>query len=158
VILAAGGRKVTSNAAIPGVPNVNSPEAAGRDRIIDLGADEYTLGRPHPMIDPSVRDDALLKALRNPEVAVILLDLVIGYGAHANPAAHLAAIVAGRAADAPVLVASVTGTELDRQVRSAQVAVLEQAGIVVAPSNAQACELALALSANDVRMPRYANT
>jgi succinyl-CoA synthetase alpha subunit len=158
VILAGGGRKVTSNAAIPGVPYVNSPEAAGRDRIIDLGADEYTLGRPHPMIDPSVRDDALLKALRNPEVAVILLDLVIGYGAHANPAAHLAAIVAGRAADAPVLVASVTGTELDRQVRSAQVAVLEQAGIVVAPSNAQACELALALSANDVRMPRYANT
>ncbi len=158
MILAAGGRKVASNAAIPGVPSVDTPEAAGRDRIIDLGADEYTLGRPHPMIDPSVRDDALLKALCDPEIAVVLLDLVIGYGAHANPAAHLAGVVAGRAADAPVLVASVTGTELDRQVRSAQIALLEQAGIVVAPSNAQACELALALSANDVRMPRYANT
>jgi succinyl-CoA synthetase alpha subunit len=158
VILAAGGRKVTSNAAVPGVPYVDTPEAAGCDRIIDLGADEYTLGRPHPMIDPSVRDDALRAALRNPDIAVILLDLVIGYGAHANPAAHLAAIVADRAANAPVLVASVTGTELDRQVRSAQIAVLEQAGIAVAPSNAQACELALALSANDLRMPRYAKT
>lgn len=158
VILAAGGRKVTSNAAIPGVPYVDSPDAAGRDRIIDLGADEYTLGRPHPMIDPSVRDDALRAALRNPDIAVVLLDLVIGYGAHANPAAHLAAIVADRTTDAPLLVASVTGTELDRQVRSAQIALLEQAGIVVAPSNAQACDLVLALSANDVRMPRYANT
>ena len=59
----------------------------------------------------------------NPEIAVVLLDLVIGYGAHANPAAHLAGIVAGRAADAPILVASVTGTELDRQVRSAQISV-----------------------------------
>jgi hypothetical protein len=105
-----------------------------------------------------VRDDALRAALRNPEIGVVLLDLVIGYGAHANPAAHLAGVVAGRAADAPILVASVTGTELDRQVRSAQIKLLEQAGIVVAPSNAQACELALALSANDVRMPRYANT
>ena len=87
VILAAGGRKVTSNAAVPGVPHLDAPEAAGRDRIIDLGADEYTLGRPHPMIDPSVRDEALRAALRNPEVAVVLLDLVIGYGAHASPAA-----------------------------------------------------------------------
>jgi succinyl-CoA synthetase alpha subunit len=158
VILAAGGRKVASNAAIPGVPHFGDPEAQGRDRIVDLGADEYTQGRPHPMIDPSVRDDALRAALVDPAVAVILLDLVVGYGAHDNPAAHLAAVVAGRADDAPVLVASVTGTELDRQVRSAQIRLLEDAGIVVAPSNAQACDLALALSVNDVRMPRYANT
>jgi FdrA protein len=158
VILTAGGRKVASNAAIPGVPHVDASEAAGRDLIVDLGADEYTQGRPHPMIDPSVRDEALRAALINPEIAVILLDLVIGYGAHANPAAHLARIVADRPDDAPILVASVTGTELDHQVRSAQIRLLEEAGIVVAPSNAQACELALALAANDVRMPRYANT
>ena len=158
VILGAGGRKVASNAPVPRVPDLEAPEAAGSDRILDLGADEYTLGRPHPMIDPSVRDHALRTALVDPEVAVILLDLVIGYGAHANPAAHLASVVAGRADDAPILVASVTGTELDHQVRSAQVRLLEEAGIVVAPSNAQACELALALSANDIRVPRYANT
>ena len=52
----------------------------------------------------------------------------------------------------------ITQRELDRQVRSTQIRLLEQAGVVVAPSNAQACELALALSANDVRVPRYANT
>lgn len=158
VILGTGGRKVASNAAIPNVPYLDSPESVGRDRIIDLGADEYTQGRPHPMIDPSVRDDALRAALVDPEVAVILVDLVIGYGAHADPAGHLAEIVADRADSAPVIVASVTGTESDRQVRSAQVRRLEEAGILVAPSNAQACELALAFTANDIRVNRYAHT
>lgn len=158
VILAAGGRKVASNAAIPSVPYLDAPESAGRDRIIDLGADEYTQGRPHPMIDPSVRDDALRAALIDPEVAVILVDLVIGYGAHADPAAHLAEIVADRADNAPIIVASVTGTELDRQVRSAQVRRLEEAGVMVAPSNAQACELVLAIAINEIKVNRYANT
>lgn len=158
VILAGGGRNVASNAAIPNVPHLDAPESAGRDRIIDLGADEYTQGRPHPMIDPSVRDHALRAALIDPSVAVILVDLVIGYGAHAEPAAHLAAIVSDRADNAPAIVASVTGTELDRQVRSAQVRRLEEAGIVVAPSNAQACELVLAIATNDIKVNRYANT
>lgn len=158
VILAAGGRRVASNAAIPNVPYLDAPESAGRDRIIDLGADEYTQGRPHPMIDPSVRDEALRAALIDPEVAVILVDLVIGYGAHADPAAHLAEIVADRADNAPIVVASVTGTELDRQMRSAQVRRLEEAGVMVAPSNAQACELVLAIATNDIKVNRYANT
>jgi hypothetical protein len=70
----------------------------------------------------------------------------------------LAAIVSNRADNAPVIVASVTGTEPDRQVRSAQVRRLEQAGIVVAPSNAQACELVLAIATNDIKVSRYANT
>lgn len=158
VVLSAGGRKVASNAAIPNIPYLDAPESAGRDRIIDLGADEYTQGRPHPMIDPSVRDDALRAALINPDIAVILVDLVIGYGAHADPAGHLADIVRNRGEESPIIVASVTGTELDPQVRSAQMRTLEQAGIVVAPSNAQACELVLAFTANDIKVNRYANT
>jgi hypothetical protein len=94
-----------------------------------------------------------------PTVAVVLLDLVIGYGAHANPAAHLAAIVAGRRCrcTGPRRLGDRHRTRPPGLARR-RFAVLEQAGIVVAPSNAQACELALALSANDVRMQRYANT
>ncbi len=156
VILGAGGRKVASNAPIPGVPALDDKASAGCDRIIDLGADEYTQGRPHPMIDPSVRDDALRAALVNPEIAVVLLDLVIGYGAHADPAGYLAHVVAECSGNGPLLIASVTGTELDRQVRSAQIRKLEAAGIVVAPSNAQACELALAAVLPDSKV-RYAN-
>ncbi len=114
--------------------------------MIDLGADEYTRGRPHPMIDPSVRDRALQDALADENVAVVLLDLVLGFGAHGDPAGHLAQQLEDRPAGGPVIVASVTGTEDDPQVRSAQVAKLEAAGVLVAPSNAQAAELALALS------------
>jgi succinyl-CoA synthetase alpha subunit len=145
VILASGGRKVASNAAIPDVPDLAAPEANGRERIIDLGSDEYTKGRPHPMIDPSVRDDALRAALKDPSVAVILVDVVIGYGAHSDPAGHLVQIVEKRGNDAPLIVGSVCGTEQDPQIRSAQARRLQDAGILVAPSNADACKLALAL-------------
>lgn len=145
VILKAGGREVASNAAVPGVPYLDAAESAGRERIIDLGADEYTKGKPHPMIDPSVRDDALRAALRDPSIAVILVDLVIGYGAHADPAGYLAEVLAGRGTDSPLIVGSVCGTEQDPQVRSAQMKRLAEAGVIVAPSNADACKLALAL-------------
>jgi succinyl-CoA synthetase alpha subunit len=151
VILGASGRKVVSNAAIPGVPKLNGTQDDQRDRLIDLGDDEYTRGRPHPMIDPSVRDDALRAALINQDIAVILLDLVLGYGAHADPATHLTEIVASRGKNAPALIASVVGTEADPQTRSAQIRKLEQAGIIVAPSNAQACELAAAIANNAAR-------
>jgi succinyl-CoA synthetase alpha subunit len=145
VILKRGGRSVASNAAIPGVPYLDSAEAKGRERVIDLGADEYTKGRPHPMIDPSVRDDALRAALKDPSLAVILVDLVIGYGAHADPAGHFVEVVSKRGPNAPLIIGSVCGTEQDPQVRSAQTAKLREAGIIVAPSNADACELALAI-------------
>ena len=145
VILTAGGRKVCSNAPIPGVPELKSVEAADREIIIDLGADEFTKGKPHPMIDPSVRDETLRAALADPSIAVILVDLVIGYGAHADPAGSLVDVVKGRGAKAPLIVASVCGTEQDPQVRSRQIQRLESEGILVAPSNADACELALAI-------------
>ncbi len=144
VVLASGGREVASNAPVPGARAI---EGATRDshRLLDLGADAYTRGRPHPMIDPSVRDAPLMAALADAHVAVVLLDLVLGLGAHGDPAGHLASVLAGRPADGPALVASVTGTEDDPQVRSAQIAKLEAAGVLVAPSNAQAAELARAL-------------
>jgi FdrA protein len=142
IIFAAAGEAVGSNAPIPGVPNL---EAAGDGHpMIDLGADEYTRGRPHPMIDPAVREEALAEALADPAVGVILLDVVIGYGAHPDPAGGLAAVVeAHRPTDGPVVVASVTGTAGDPQDLPAQVARLEAAGICVAPSNADAARLAL---------------
>lgn len=133
------------------MPKLDGTKDDQRDRLIDLGDDEYTRGRPHPMIDPSVRDDALRSALGNSDIAVVLLDLVLGYGAHADPATHLTEIVASRGKNAPALVASVVGTESDPQTRSAQVRKLEQAGIIVAPSNAQACELAAAIANSAAR-------
>jgi len=142
VVLRAAGRAVVSNAPVSGAGGPTSIDS-GADRILDLGADEYTRGRPHPMIDPQVRDDALRNALNDLSCGVVLLDMVIGYGAHADPAGHLAGQLAQGPSEGPVIVASVTGTELDPQGRRSQVAALEAAGVFVAPSNAQAAELAL---------------
>ena len=94
------------------------------------------------MIDPAARNDMLARTLAESDVAVVLLDVVIGYGAHEDPAGNLAAILAAAKANRPAVVVSVCGTEGDPQVYSAQVRTLEQAGAVVAPSNAQAAALA----------------
>jgi len=143
VIFRAAGQTVGSNAPVPGAQLLDRD--AGGHRLIDLGADEFTRGRPHPMIDPSVRDDALVEALTSSRVGVILLDVVIGFGAHADPAGHLADILtAHRRRDGARVIASVTGTDADPQGRGAQATKLEAAGVMVAPSNADAATLALA--------------
>jgi len=109
--------------------------------FIDLGADDYTRGRPHPMIEPEIRNDHVARAMADAAVGVVLVDVVLGYGAHADPARVLAkALKPGK-----TVVASVTGTEQDPQVRSRQVAALREAGVLVAASNADAAELAASL-------------
>jgi FdrA protein len=108
-------------------------------RLVDLGDDKYTQGRPHPMIEPELRNAHIVKALKDPKVGVLLLDVVIGYGAHADPAGLLTGILKGKK---KLVIASVTGTEGDPQVYSKQVKKLREAGVVVAPSNAAAARLA----------------
>jgi len=146
LVLRAAGQKVRSNVPVPGARDLGGETAA--HTMIDLGADEYTVGRPHPMIDPSVRTELLPAALADPGVAVLLLDLVIGYGAHEDPAGDLAAALAkAERKGGPVVLASVCGTEGDPQVYSRQVQTLEAAGVIVAGSNAEAAELAAAIVA-----------
>jgi FdrA protein len=111
--------------------------------LLDLGDDQYTRGRPHPMIDPAVRDEPFRKALDDNEVGVILLDIVIGFGSCADPASQVVQVLDKHQHHDPIVVASVTGTEDDPQVLSRQVAILESAGVSVAPSNAHAVETAL---------------
>jgi hypothetical protein len=118
--------------------------------MIDLGDDAFTRGRPHPMIEPAVRDAPLAAALADPGVGVILLDVVLGYGAHPDPAGHLAQALAKRRGGA-LIVASVTGTDADPQPRAEQVAKLEQAGVMVADSNADAAAAAMVLASPAAR-------
>jgi succinyl-CoA synthetase alpha subunit len=111
---------------------------------VDLGEEEFTVGRPHPMIDNDLRIRRLLQEARDPAVAVIMLDVVIGYGAHPDPASELAPAIrqAKQLADRElIVVASVTGTEQDPQRLSAQVAALKAAGAIVCESNAAAAKL-----------------
>ena len=111
--------------------------------LLDLGDDNYTRGRPHPMIEPEIRDGLLRAALVDATIAVILVDVVIGYGAHGDPAASITHLLDGAPADRPLVIASVTGTDNDPQIRASQVRCLSAAGAVVAPSNADAALLAL---------------
>ena len=144
VIFRGAGETVRSNVPIPGALPLG--DAAAGHSAIDLGADEYTVGRPHPMIDPAVRNDVLRVALAEPAAAVVLLDMVIGHGAHADPAGDLAGVLQGARNGGPVVIASVTGTEDDPQVYSGQIVKLRKAGVMVAPSNARATALALAVA------------
>jgi FdrA protein len=108
---------------------------------IDLGDDRYTRGRPHPMIEPELRNDHVAAALADASVGVLLFDVVLGYGAHRDPAGVLVQALRGAR---KLAIASVTGTDQDPQGWSRQVATLRDAGVHVAPSNAHAAALAAA--------------
>jgi FdrA protein len=120
-------------------------------RILDLGDDEYTVGRPHPMIDPRVRTEMILEAGTKPQVGVLLLDLVLGKGSHENPAEPLASAVkearrtAARQGRSLAAIASIVGTDRDPQDLAGQTALLEEAGIEVFSSNADAARFAALL-------------
>lgn len=141
VVFMTAGLPVASNVPVPGAAALTGAPAG--HVMIDLGDDAFTRGRPHPMIEPAVRDAPLAAALADPHVGVILLDIVLGYGAHPDPAGHLARTFTGRRDGVPI-VASVTGTDADPQPRGAQVRKLQEAGVVVADCNADAAALAMA--------------
>ncbi|SPT63332.1 FdrA family protein [Actinomadura madurae] len=120
-------------------------EARGH-RFADFGDDAYTRGRAHPMIDPTLRLEALRGEAADPACGVLLLDVVLGHGAEPDPAALLAPAVAEAVKERPDLavVVSLCGTPADPQGRDGQAAALRDAGADVFASNAQATRHALA--------------
>jgi len=128
-------------------------EGAGGQKhtTVDLGDDEFTVGRPHPMIDFRLRNERILAAAGDGATAVILLDVVLGYGAHPDPAGALVPAIEGAIKAAAkgkrglAFVASVCGTPADPQGLERQETRLAAAGVLLAPSNAQAARLAASL-------------
>mgnify|MGYP004702284489 CR=1 FL=1 len=117
--------------------------------ILDLGDDEFTRGALHPMIDPTIRNEYIAKAFQEEDVAVILCDVVLGFGSHPNPAVELANIVEAsqkKTTTPKIVIASVVGTEADPQIKSKQVQILLSAGIHVYPSNQYAAEIAAGIA------------
>ncbi|MBT98756.1 MAG: hypothetical protein CL902_09010 [Dehalococcoidia bacterium] len=119
--------------------------------LVDMGADEFTEGKPHPMVDSSQRVERILAEAQDPETAVILLDCILGYVASDDPGGEIAPVIAQakrtakQRGDELSVVVSVCGTELDHQGMDQQVAVLEQAGATVFKSGLQAAEYAVQL-------------
>jgi FdrA protein len=141
MILQRSGLDVVSNVPVPDAERLGAKRNA--HMMIDLGDDEFTRGRPHPMIEPATRDAPLAEALADETVGVVVLDVVLGWGSHPDPAGQLVRALGNWAGTGPMIVASVVGTEADPQVRSSQVRKLTDAGIILAASNASATEIAL---------------
>ncbi|HEY7044893.1 MAG TPA: FdrA family protein [Nocardioidaceae bacterium] len=134
--------RVASNIPLDGQSTLGHDLAGAGHTCIDFGDDQLTAGRPHPMIDPSLRLDRLERELADPECAVVLLDVVLGHGAHPDPATDLSDVIAG--STTPVVV-SLVGTRDDPQGLEAQATRLAEAGAVVHASNAAATREALAI-------------
>jgi FdrA protein len=130
---------------------VGDPENTSH-RILDLGADEFTVGRPHPMIDPQKRVEFILQAGISSAVDIILLDLVLGKASHPDPAQPLAdafkeARVRAEAGGRHIrAVAAIVGTSLDPQDVESQATKLQDAGIELFPTNAEATRFAALLA------------
>jgi len=126
---------VTSNTKL-GAPIDDLQNPTGH-ALIDVGCDELTAGRPHPMIDPAFRNDMLRSAIEQDDVGIVMLDVVLGYGAHPDPVEGIVDIVES-ASEPPVVITAVCGTDSDPQGRQQQCERLASAGIYVASSNAEA--------------------
>ncbi len=125
---------------------VAGDEDAPGHRLVDFGGDRYTRGRAHPMIDQTLRLDRLERLAAHQEVGVVLLDVVLGFGAHPDPAAELAPLVAAAVDAGAAVVVSLCGARGDPQDRTRQLALLGDAGASVFLSNAAAAEHAVALT------------
>jgi FdrA protein len=135
---------------VPFVPENKLPDSnvSCEHSVIDLGEEEFTIGRPHPMIDNDLRIRRLLEEARDTSVAVIQMDIVLGYGAHHDPAEELGPAIdqahrtAQELGNHLIVLLSITGTEADPQDVNRQKSVFEENGAIVLTSNASASHLA----------------
>jgi succinyl-CoA synthetase alpha subunit len=145
-IVAARVGKVASNIPLDPRWALADVDDAEGHTFVDFGADELTQGRAHPMIDPTLRNERFVREASDPSVAVVLVDLVLGFGSHPDPAGELAPLIeaarAERGAGLAVIV-SLCGTGGDPQGLGTQVEKLESAGATVTRSSAQAARRAL---------------
>lgn len=138
---------IRSNVAVRETDEDDDPWTSRGHTIVDLGDDVFTRGRPHPMIDHRLRNERLAKEAADPETAVILLDIVLGHGAHADPASVMAPAIgaahetARRAGRRIAIVGFVCGTSADPQGLKKQEDALRKAGLILCASNAEAVRL-----------------
>ena len=125
---------------------LDDPWQSREHTVLDLGGDVFTRGRPHPMIDHRLRNERILQEAMDPETAVILLDIVLGFGSHENPAEDLAVAIseARRATttNEPIFIGFVCGTKNDPQNLEKQETMMSEVGVLLMESNAQAARLA----------------
>jgi succinyl-CoA synthetase alpha subunit len=145
------GITVYSNAPLESKYKLEDSNCSRGHTIVDMGADEYTVGKPHPMIDGTLRKQRILAESRDPQTAVLLLDFILGYNASMEPVGELldaineAKQVAKSHTRHLTVVASVCGTDGDPQILNMQIKLLMDAGVFVFQSNAKAAAFCAAL-------------
>ncbi len=123
---------LSSNVAVEGVARLVDVARSRGHTILDIGEDAFTVGRLHPMMDQELRLRRLRREVADPEVAVIFFDVVLGDGAHPDPAGELAATIEEvKTEKGPLFVAVVIGTDEDPQGVESQCERLEEAGAEV---------------------------
>lgn len=142
---------VHSNAPLDAKNKLRDSDQSVEHTLVDMGSDEYTLGKPHPMIDGTLRKQRILTESRDPQTAILLLDFILGYNASMDPVGELldaileAKQTVKKRGGNLTVVASVCGTEGDPQDLNLQIKLLKEAGAIVFHSNAKAaffcCEL-----------------
>lgn len=135
---------VYSNAPLSSKYKLPDPHKSLKHSVIDLGEEEFTAGRPHPMIDPTIRKLRLIEEAKDPSVAVILMDFMLGYGSHEDPAGAMIDSIeeATRIAEEDgrnlIILGHVCGTRKDPQSLVEQERKLKKIGVQLFPSNALA--------------------
>lgn len=143
---------VWSNASVRADRELADPWKSQGHTVVDLGDDAFTRGRPHPMIDHRLRNERIVQEAGDPSTAVLLLDVVLGHGAHPDPVTAMrpaldqAQAIAEKKGRTLPVVAFICGTAADPQDAGRQEDLLNDAGVMVAGSNAEAVELAAAIA------------
>ncbi|MCJ7667557.1 MAG: acyl-CoA synthetase FdrA [Anaerolineae bacterium] len=138
------GLVVHSNSPLDGVLGLADPLRSVAHTLVDMGAEMFTQGRPHPMIDATLCRERILAEAEDPQVAVLLVDFILGYNASPDPVGDLletiakAKLAASQRGGFLSVAASVCGTEDDPQDLRKEIRTLGEAGVVVLPSSAQA--------------------
>jgi len=143
--------EVFGNISLPGVSRLEDPLRSVKNTVVDMGDDLFTVGKPHPMLAPSMRRERLLVEAADATTGVILLDIVLGYGVHPDPAGEFFSYIreakelAAREGRHLPVVVNVCGVDEDPQNRRAQFEKLVSSGALVAPTNASATRLAIGI-------------
>jgi FdrA protein len=143
------GISVHSNTPLEKQYGLDHPDHSIDNTIVDMGDDLYMRGKPHPMIDGTMRRLRILAEGRDPRVAILFLDIILGYNSSKDPAGELAEAItevkyqATKRGGYLCVVASVCGTDGDPQDRDQQEKILREAGATVFDSNARATKFCI---------------